>query len=87
LQAVNPKAWVYGLTLYTTFLASITGNWMLLVPSAILLALIGFSAISTWALSGAAIRRNIHQARVQRFINAILALLLAYTALEVSGYL
>jgi len=42
LQAVNPKAWVYGLTLYTTFLASITGNWMLLVPSAILLALIAF---------------------------------------------
>jgi cysteine/O-acetylserine efflux protein len=87
LQAMNPKAWVYGLTLYTTFLASITRTWGLLIPSAVLLALVAFSAISTWALTGAAIRRFLHQSRVQRIINAILALLLAYTALEVSGIL
>ena len=85
LQAMNPKAWVYGLTLYTTFLASIAGNWGLLIPSAVVLALIAFSAISTWALTGAAIRRFLHHSRIQRFINAVLALLLAYTAVEVSG--
>jgi cysteine/O-acetylserine efflux protein len=87
LQVMNPKAWVYGLTLYTTFLASITGNWGLLIPSAVLLALIAFTAISTWALSGAAIRRFLHQSKIQRLINAVLALLLAYTAVEVSGFI
>ena len=85
LQILNPKVWIFGLTLYTTFLASITGNLLLLGLSAVILGADAFCAISTWAISGAAIRRFVAQPRLQRLVNTILALLLAYTALELSG--
>ena len=87
LQAFNPKVWVYGLTLYATFLAGITNNLGLLLISAVLLAGVAFFATSTWAVSGALIKRILQRPQVQRGINIILALLLAYTAVELSGIL
>lgn len=87
LQIVNPKVWVYGLTLYVTFLSSITGSVVLLLVSAILLAGVAFSAISTWTLTGALIKRVLRRPGVQRAINTVLTLLLVYTAIELSGLL
>ncbi len=49
------------------------------------LAVVAFSAVSTWALFGSAIRRFLHVAWVRQVVNALLALLLIYTAVEVSG--
>ena len=87
LQALNPKAWVYGLTLYTTFLVSITNNIIFLLLSALFLACVAFCATSTWALSGAAIKRYLKNPNFQKTINIILALLLVYTAIDLSGLL
>ncbi len=87
LQALNPKVWVYGLTLYATFLASITGNVLLLIISACLLAGLSFSSISTWAVSGVVIKRALREPRYQKGVNIGLALLLVYTAVELSGLL
>jgi cysteine/O-acetylserine efflux protein len=85
LQALNPKGWVHGLTLYSTFLAPITSQWPLLIVSALGLTLVAFCAVSTWTISGAAIRRFINQPNFRHVLNAILALLLVYTAFELSG--
>ena len=85
LQVLNPKVIVYGLTLYSTFLAPITGNPAYLVLSALLLTAIAFCATSTWALFGWAIRTYLHQPRIRRFVNLGLSLLLVYTAIELSG--
>lgn len=85
LQALNPKAWIYGLTLYTTFLASITNNVVFLLISAIFLAGVAFCATSTWALSGAAIKHYLKNPKIQKAINIILAILLVYTAVDLSG--
>lgn len=85
LQLFNPKVWVYGLTLYTTFLAAIPAHIALLLISALLLALVAFTSTSTWAVSGAAIRRFLHNPQLQKVINTVLALLLVYTAIELSG--
>jgi len=85
LQALNPKVWVYGLTLYTTFLATITNNLLLMLISAVFLALVGFSSISTWTISGAAIKQFLRNHNFQKAVNVVLALLLVYTAIELSG--
>jgi cysteine/O-acetylserine efflux protein len=87
LQLLNPKVWVYGLTLYTTFLATITNQVLLLIISAVFLAAVAFCATSSWAISGAAIRRLLRNPKFQKAINIGLALLLIYTAIELSGLL
>lgn len=85
LQAVNPKGFIFGLTVYSTFLAPLLDNGGLLLLSGLFLTLLAFAAVSLWALSGAAIRRYLKDTRIQRMVNAILALLLVYTAYEISG--
>lgn len=87
LQLFNPKATVYGLTLYSTFLAPISGRLMPLSISAFIFALTAFTATSTWALFGAAIRNRLKNDRFRQMINSCLALLLVYTAVMLSGIL
>jgi cysteine/O-acetylserine efflux protein len=87
LQVLNPKVIVYGLTLYSSFLAPIAKHPLGLVLSALLLAGVAFCSTSTWALFGSAIRTFLHRPKVQRAVNLILALLLVYTAVELSGVL
>ena len=85
LQLVNPKGWVYGLTMYTTFLAGITGEVPLLFLSVVFLTCVAFCAISTWTITGATIRRYLRNPKIQQAINIILALLLVYTAISIAG--
>jgi cysteine/O-acetylserine efflux protein len=85
LQALNPKALVYGLTMYSSFLLPLAGKPFELVLSAIFFAMLTFVAVSVWSLTGAAIRRYMRNETVQRLVNTILALLLVYTAYEISG--
>lgn len=85
LQVLNPKVIIYGIALYSTFLAPITSNPVYLVLSALFLAAMAFCATSTWALFGWVIRTYLHQPRIRRFVNLGLALLLVYTAIELSG--
>jgi cysteine/O-acetylserine efflux protein len=87
LQILNPKLFFYAFTLFSAFLASITGNLALLALAAALLAAISFSATSTWALCGAAIKTYLHQPRVEAVVNGILALLLVYSAMNLVGVL
>lgn len=87
LQIMNPKAIVYGLTLFSVFLAPITHNMAAVILAAILLAITAFCAISTWAMFGAAIKTYLRQPRVKTFINIILSLFLVYTAVELVGIL
>lgn len=85
LQLLNPKVLVYGLTLFSTFLAPLTNNLKMLVVSAVLLAATAFGATSTWTLFGTAIKTYLHQPAIRNAVNLILSVLLVYTALELSG--
>ena len=85
LQVLNAKAIVYGLTLYSTFLASITSSLPYLLLSAFLLAILSFASVTVWTLSGSAISRYLGRTWIRRFVNVVLALLLVYTAIELSG--
>lgn len=85
LQFVNPKGVVYGLTLFSAFLAPIAGSPGLIVLAGIALTTVAFSAVSTWALFGAAIRTYLHRPRIKTTVNIVLALLLVYTAVDLAG--
>ncbi|WP_147822347.1 LysE family translocator [Salidesulfovibrio onnuriiensis] len=87
LQLVNPKGLVYGMALYSTFLAALAGQYMSLLPFAFLFSCLGFCTVSVWALGGAAIRAHLHHRKVRNAVNLCLSLLLVYTAVELSGLL
>ena len=85
LQLFNPKVAVYGLTLYATFLAPISGQIAWLALFAAIFAMTAFAATSTWALDGAVIRNSLKKVSFRKTVNIILALLLVYTAVTLSG--
>jgi cysteine/O-acetylserine efflux protein len=87
LQILNAKVIIYGLTLYSTFLASLSGRSALLAASAVVFAAVGFCATSVWALAGSTFTRVLSNPLVRRVSSAVLALLLLYSAVESSGLL
>ena len=87
LQLFNPKVAVFGLTLYTTFLAPISNRIDYLFVSAAAFALTAFAATSTWTLFGATIKRKLKDKRFRQIVNGSLSMLLLYTAVELAGIL
>ena len=87
LQFVNPKAILYGVTLYTAFLSPILARPVPVLISALLFAVIGFSSILTWAVFGLGIERFLQSPMHRKIMNGCFALLLVYTAAKVAGRL
>ena len=85
LQLFNPKVAIYGLTLYSTFLAGISGSIIWLTIFAAIFAMTALVATSIWALCGTAIRNRLKKESFREAVNILLALLLIYTALALSG--
>jgi cysteine/O-acetylserine efflux protein len=71
--------------MYSTFLKPIKGNIVWQIGSALSFAFLVFLATSTWTLFGSALRRYLNQPIVRKVVNIILAILLFYTAIELSG--
>ena len=87
LQLLNAKVIVYGLTLYSTFLAALSNRPVLLALSAAVFALVGFSATSAWTLLGSTFTRLLSNPLVRRVTAGVLALVLLYSAVDSSGLL
>ena len=85
LQLLNPKVIVYGLTIYSVYLSTLRESLLLLPLSALGLALISFCAVSSWAVFGSGIRRVMNNGGVRKGVNILLALLLVYSAWQISG--
>jgi cysteine/O-acetylserine efflux protein len=86
LQALNPKAIIFGLTIYTTFLASLSTRPEALAGSAFLLALVTFCSVSLWAFVGTRIGSFLHLPGVRKVVNGVLVVLLLYCAFSLSGF-
>lgn len=82
LQIVNPKSVFYGITLYSTFLLSLTEEPLYLYSSCIILSSVTFLAVSTWAMFGEVIRRLLNNEFYKSLIKLSLSLLLIFTALS-----
>jgi cysteine/O-acetylserine efflux protein len=85
LQILNPKLFVYAFTLFSAFLATMTGNIAFLMLIAVVLAGVSFCATSLWGLFGTAINTHLHQPRLNKIIKISLSLLLVYTAISLVG--
>jgi cysteine/O-acetylserine efflux protein len=85
LNVLNPKLVVYSFTLFSAFLASITGDFTLLILTCLLLAATSFCATSLWALFGTGIRNYLHQPRLKAIVNILISLSLVYTAISLAG--
>lgn len=68
-QLVNPKSWLKAITLASVFMPDWLAPWPAALLVATLGALIGFPAISMWALFGMGIRRVLTQPQAQRLFN------------------
>jgi cysteine/O-acetylserine efflux protein len=87
LQFLNPKAFIFVLTLYTAFLYSIVDIPEYIFLFAFILSLIGFSSNLLWASFGAVINRFLLQEKVRKIVNVFMSLLLCYTAIKLTGIL
>ena len=87
LQLFNPKVAVFGLTLYSTFLAPLAGRLDYLAYSAAAFALTAFAAILIWTLFSAVIKNKLQNDATRKRMNTALSILLVYTAVELSGIL
>lgn len=85
LQFANVKVILYGLTVTANFVVPYTHSWLVLSAFAAFLALVGFSAISCWALFGALFQKWLGQYR--KPFNWVMALLLGYSSAAILGAL
>lgn len=79
-KLINPKAIIYGLTLYLIFLSSFSEYPMYLVLSTITFCITTFVAISTWSMFGFVVSTQSDNEKVIYEIKLILVSLLLYTA-------
>jgi threonine/homoserine/homoserine lactone efflux protein len=78
-QLVNPKAWVMALTTASVF-TPVTGSLVLpLALMALVLVVINFPCVASWAAFGSAIRSWLNKPRRRMVFNVIMALLMAWT--------
>lgn len=82
LQLLNPKFLVFALTLFSTFFAAEARQARSLVLIALGLTLISAFSVSSWTLFGSWVRQHMHRPALRHTVNLLLALLLAYSALE-----
>lgn len=85
LQFINPKGVIYSLTLYSVFLNPIIGNPFYIIFFSLGFALVGLLALLSWVLFGTIINQYLHHLKLRIILNSILSLLLAYTAVRISG--
>ena len=87
IQLVNPKSIIFLLTLYTTFLYSAVEQTSFIFIFALILGLIGFGSNLLWTFLGAGISQLLNQERIKKIVNLVLALILIYLAVRLTGIL
>jgi cysteine/O-acetylserine efflux protein len=87
LQLLNPKLFIFILTLYSAFLYPIIGIPKYILLSTFIIVLLGFSANLLWSSFGALISQFLQNKVLRKTVNSLLALLLVYTAVKLTGIL
>lgn len=80
-QWLNPKAWVMALTVAGVFLPPGADLLAALCGIALVLALVNLPCVALWAACGTALRRWLSDPRRRVAFNALMAAMLAWTAL------
>jgi len=80
-QAINPKAWVMVVNVALFFAPGQAGDWAGAVLLAACCAAINLPCVAVWAFAGDRLRRLLSQGRAALVFNAVMAGLMAATAL------
>jgi cysteine/O-acetylserine efflux protein len=83
LVLVNPKGIMFAATTFASFADLITASMLRSVGSVLFLALLGFCATSTWALTGAALAKLFNNKTFAISFNVVMALLLLCSAYSI----
>lgn len=80
LQLVNPKAWMMAVAAVSIYVAP-SGDFVIALASVtVLMVVLSFGAMSTWAAFGAGVRARLREPEKVRRVNQVLAVLAALTA-------
>jgi len=85
MQFVNPKVWLFTMTVIPSWVMPYYESTIILLIFVFVITIIGFSAFVTWTLFGAGLKGFLQ--KYQKAANITLAMLLIYSAVEVSGLL
>ncbi len=80
LQFVNPKAILFGITTFSTFIVPYYKSGYILSLFTLFLALVAFSSTCSWSLFGSLFQKLL--IKYSRIINTVMALLLIYCAIS-----
>jgi len=80
-QAVNPKAWVLVINVALFFAPQQAGDWAAATGVAALCAAVNLPCVAVWAFAGDRLRRFLARGRAALVFNAVMAALMAVTAL------
>ncbi|GAB6189350.1 LysE family transporter [Marinitoga arctica] len=83
MQYINPKAILFSITVSSNFIVPNFNSWYSYVLISISLGLVAFFATSTWAIMGSVL--NTIFAKYEKIFNRVMAGLLVYSALSISG--
>lgn len=83
LQLINPKAILYGITLFGTFSERLATGPSRILLSSTVLAVVGFSSIFAWCLAGTLFTRFLGSPKRQLAFNILMAGLLLYSAISI----
>lgn len=83
LQLVNIKVILYGITLYSSFSALIGYSPVAVIVSSLFLTILGFGSIALWTFIGSAFSAYFKNKVFFYSFNAIMSLLLVYSAVSI----
>lgn len=83
LQLVNPKVILYSITVISNFIIPYYKSNLALILFSILLSVIGFTSICSWALFGSIFNKFLY--KYQKQFNIAMGILLIYSAVSVTG--
>lgn len=83
IQLLNPKAVIFGITVYSTFLKNLSMKSPAFILSLIVFPIITFISNSIWSLLGTIIKTSLRNKFLHRLINITLTLLLIITAIQI----
>jgi len=83
MQLVNPKVIIYGITVVSNFIIPYYKSPISLFVFSVLLAVVSFISVNTWAFCGSIFNKLL--SKYERQFNIIMGLLLIYSAVSISG--
>lgn len=85
LQFINPKTIIYGITVMSGFVIPYYKSHLYLIFFSFILTLVAFLALSLWSVFGMLIQKLLSKPVFKKVFNVIMAILLVYCALSISG--